>query len=122
MASGDRSPPRREPVDESAEVPDSSLLEEVLRRTLAAGSTGEPNREDLAPLVEVARRHRGAQLSEPVVVDLVESILQAHFGHLNRSPELWHDVSLQIANTLVETSENRERLQRFWNLLSELAQ
>jgi hypothetical protein len=123
MASGGYSPSRRDASDAAGVVPDSSLLEEVLKETLASGSSGEAIRaEDLSPLVDVARRHRGVQLElEPVVVELVESILKARFGHMSRSPELWRHVSLQIASTLYESSENRERLKRFWDHLSELA-
>lgn len=98
---------------------DSSLLEEVLRRTLeAAESLDAFEASDLKPLLEVAERHRGRPLElEPVAVDLVDAALRDYFRQGPGGMDEWRQISRRVAETLFEDPTARERLEAFWNRL-----
>lgn len=101
--------------------PDRGLLEEVVRRTLA-DSAGAPE-ADVA-LVECLRktasRHRGrALVLDPVVFDLVETVLRRQFDADGRWAESWRALSRQIGGTLYDDPVCRERLEQFWTRLNQ---
>ena len=110
-------------VPDPKPTPDASLLEQVLRETLVAADSGEPlDPADTQTLVAVARRHRNSPLRlDPVAVDLVQSILQGRFRHLSGRPEFLATMSRQIAETLMDDPQTRQRLEAFWSRLSEAA-
>jgi hypothetical protein len=106
-----------EPV--SAEHAD--LMERVLQETLSATAQGQPLAEsDMAALLEVARRHRGAALTlEPVAVDLVQALLRVRFATVAAADGLRLAAARRIAATLLEDPPSHDRLLVFWGRLSE---
>lgn len=99
---------------------DESLLEEVLERTLAASdSLDSSDRSDLEPLLAVASRHRGRPFAlEPVLVDLVQTVLQDQFPQSTMGAESWQQVSARLAKTLFDDPISQERLNALWTRLS----
>lgn len=95
------------------------LLESVLRQTLQESSSPEDlDPTEKAALMEVAARHRGAALTpDPIVVELVEAILTAHFRNLSGSAELFSSISGEIAQSLFDDPAARPRLEAFWDRL-----
>lgn len=99
---------------------DSSLLEEVLRRTLeTAESLDAFEASDLKPLLEVAERHRGRPLElDPVTVDLVDAALRDYFRQGPGGMDEWRQIARRIAETLFEDPAAHGRMEVFWNRLS----
>ena len=98
---------------------DRALLERVLQETL----TDERARESLsgvdrAALLEVAACHRNQPLSlDPIVIALIEAMVQTHFGVLSGSAESWRPITAQIGRTLWDDPAARARLELFWHRL-----
>ena len=97
------------------------LLDKILERTaLLSGSE-----EVLAPtereaLTAVARAHRGHPLTlEPVLVELLEVILQIHAPAPPAAPGFWHSAALEIGQVLLEDPTAARRLTLFWDRLSQ---
>ena len=121
-------PGRGEPFDSRPELPgestgergDASLLESVLRQTDAMADSEEAlSRIDMEAVEEVARRLEGHPFAlDPVVVELVGSILLAQYGSQWNSPGLWRVVSERIARSIFEDPLSRERMERLWDRLS----
>ncbi len=112
------SPPPKTPDTDA--VPDSGLLDEVLEETLSLSPNRGIGQEELNVLLNVAKRHRGQQLSlAPVAVDLVQSILRFRFANLKIDASKWEEMSAQIAGTLMEDEQSCQRLEKFWGRLGE---
>ena len=72
-------------------------------------------------LKEVARRHRGQPLSlEPVALELVKAALRPQLGALADTPGVYEKLSLQVARMLIDDPIAYDRLQGFWNRLSQV--
>jgi len=56
---------------------------------------------------------------EPVAVDLVQALLQVRFASLVREAEFRLAAATRIATTLWDDPPSHDRLQVFWNRLSE---
>ena len=113
--------PSAEGEEPTLTTPDPALLEQVLEETLSEAAVSHLDAADLQALGEVARRFRGAALEvDPIVIELVRSLLKTHFTGFGVSDTLWHEVSQQIATTLFEAPDTRAKLERFWSQLSEL--
>lgn len=68
---------------------------------------------------EVARRHRNAPFAlDPVLVELVQTILRIQFGDHPEWAAAWQGASGPVAQTLYEDPVSRERLELLWNRLS----
>src|SRR5262245_49062730 len=99
----------------------AGLLEEVLTRTLAnSQSTSKTTAGEISLLRQVADRHRRQPFDvEPMVLDLVETVLKEHYQTLFSSPEKWQAMVREIARTLYEDPLSRARLERLWKQLLE---
>jgi hypothetical protein len=104
-----------------AEAPiDPGVMEKVLEETLLAADSDQPiDAAELRALASVGRRHAGQQLSlDPIVVELVQSILRHRFGEPIQSSPAWGDMPRTIAQTLWESPEAHQRLDRLWDRLA----
>jgi hypothetical protein len=110
------------PFREPAEPADRELLDRVLEQTLARINEGVLfEAPDMNALKEVARRHRGQPLSlEPVAVELVQAALRPQMGSLAMTPQVWQQLTTQVARMLVDDPTAHDRLQGFWNRLSQV--
>jgi hypothetical protein len=101
---------------------DRSLLENVLRQTLAESEVDFPfEDEEREALLGVVQLYSGQPFSlEPIAVGLVQAVLRVHFRRLTDSPDFWRPVSVQIAQTLVEDPVAGPRLQRLWDRLIQM--
>ena len=90
---------------EPGEPADRELLDRVLEQTLARINEGVLfEAPDMNALKEVARRYRGQPLSlEPVAVELVQAALRP-----------------QVARMLIDDPTAHDRLQGFWDRLSQV--
>ena len=115
--------PAAVPVERSEPEPRATgdLMERVLQETLSATARGQPlDAAEMAALLDVARRHAGAALSlEPVAVDLVQALLQVRFASLVTEAEFRLAAATRIATTLWDDPPSHDRLEVFWNRLSE---
>lgn len=102
-----------------APTPDRDLFDQVLEETRTAFDADK--RLDVAAVAalhEVARRHRRDCLNvDPVLLELVESILQVRFPGLWRRDTYWTTMARQVAETLFEDPSSRARLDLFWSRL-----
>lgn len=116
-----RQPVPAERLSEDLPTPDRALLETVLRQTLASCTSDDPtDTADMEAVEQVARRRRGQPFAlDPVVVELVEAMLQAEFHVKPNASEVWSGMSLQLAQTLFEDPLSRHRLKTLWARLSE---
>jgi hypothetical protein len=117
---------RRDPKfssDTHAELPSKSVFEEVLRETLL--NSDQPHQGEIVEidlLIAVARRHRGEALqTDPIVSELVGTLLRSRFPNLRASPTFWDEVADEIAKTLMEDPRQNALLHRFWTKLCEKA-
>ena len=100
---------------------DSKFLDQILETTREAvdGDTSITPQE-LECLLDVARRHRQKELClEPVLVELVQAILLANYGHLQRDSQFWEQTSTKMAVVLYESPATLPRLQNLWHRLQE---
>lgn len=98
-------------------VPDRTVMEEVLKRTLnePANSLEAAERE---ALLAVVRRYRTDPFElDPVVVDLVEVLLRFEFDRSVHATPGWRRMCYEVAKTLFEDPVARERLQNIWTWL-----
>jgi hypothetical protein len=100
---------------------DPALLEKVLERTRsAAESTDAADSADIQRLRSIAHRRKGQPLVvEPVVVEMVRAVLGAEFAGLDKDPERFRDMTLQIARTLMDDPAACKRLESMWRKLNE---
>ena len=110
-------------AEEPAEMPDPSILDSVIEKTVSQDGFSESLQADeLVALFEVARRHGKRPLElEPVVVDLVETIVKLRFKRPGMNSEASRDMVVELANSLFQTPASRQRLDRFWAKLIEAA-
>ncbi len=101
----------------------ADLLERVLQATLSATADGQPlDPAELAALRDVARRHRGAAVTLPLVADdLVQTLLRVRFANLEATAGFWRAAVERIAGSLLDDPTARDRLQALWAQLSEAA-
>jgi hypothetical protein len=105
------------PSDAPATEPE--LLERVLDWAEATLRSGDPLEvADVEAIRQVARRHPDAPLAlNPIVVELVQAMLQAQFrAHPDWLP-VWQNASGVIARTLFDDPSCRERLEVLWGRL-----
>ncbi len=103
-------------------LPDRAALEKVLSETLSDKPAEPLHDRELQALLSVAKRHRNAAISlEPIVVELVESILRSRLMRVEAPAEYWREMSLAIATTLFETPAVKTRLTGLWSSLLEVA-
>ena len=108
----------RETADE-VRLPDPSILEDVLRETIASDADViQP--EQMEALRDVARRHSAATFEiDPIGVGLAEAILITRYKALCISDEQWRAMSFQVAESLFEAENVRQRIKEFWRQLCE---
>ena len=102
-------------------VVDPALLLRVLERTLSETATPDATEAaDIERLKEVARQRHGEPLSaETVVVEMVRAALTPTFAGLNKNPQRFADMTLQVARTLMEDPAASKRLESLWLRLNE---
>lgn len=100
---------------------DGELFDRVLAETRSLLDGGAvPSGAEMEALRGVARRHRGCKLVvDPVLTELVQSVLEHRFPRDWRRAALWADVSRRIAETLAEDAPSWQRLSVFWSRLCE---
>ncbi len=122
-SNGDRGERPYIEVDETAPQPakNLTLMERVLAETLAAADgQGHLHPEELANLRSVVRRHAGQTLQcQPMVVELVQSLLATRLPSLVGQSASWQPLTAQIAETLWEDNASRQRLHSLWQHLNE---
>ena len=103
------------------EIPDPSILDRVIEKTVSSdGLTESLPAEELAELLEVARRHRSRPLElEPVVVDLVNTIVRQRFKLPGMDPQRSDAMARELAESLFRSPHSRQRLDSFWSKLLE---
>jgi hypothetical protein len=123
MASGQRGDPVGRAAAGGEASIDASVMEKVLEETLRAVDSDPPlDASEINSLAQIGRRYGGQPLSvEPMVVELVESILQQRFGQQIRSSAQWSDMPREIAQTLWDSPEAHQRLERLWGRLAGVA-
>ncbi len=98
---------------------ETTLLETVLRQTLAGDEENPLSDRQRAALMDVARRWQGAAFSqEPVLLELVGSVLQVEFLGSWDEVEL-RTVSQRIAQSLFEDPAARCRVEALWTRICE---
>ena len=98
---------------------DRALLERVLQETLTDENARESlSRVDKVALLDVAARYRDQPLSlDPIVIALIEAMVQTHFEVLSGLAEFWRPITTQIGRTLWDDPMTRARLELFWHRL-----
>jgi hypothetical protein len=107
------------PDDGSRDVPDASILESVLRETLAGDA--EPLTETtMVDLRRLARRYAGESFAlDPHGVELVMTLLRDRMAGHRIGPEALAEVSREVATSLFEVPEIWQRAERLWRNLGE---
>ena len=92
------------------------VLEDVLKQTAALYTLEHAsNPADLEPLLEVARRWRGAEFElEPVLVELVRATLRRQLTPAWQSEKQLAAVADRVARTLFENPDSHARLKALW--------
>lgn len=110
-----------QPTVDAEPVVDADVMEKVLQETLSAADDDEPiDAAEFEVFQEVARRHAGQPLSlDPIVTELVQSILLYRFGEQMRRTRDWDKMPREIAETLWESPHSHDRIQRLWDRLAE---
>lgn len=103
---------------------DAELFEQVLNETLLAADANEPmDGAELQLLLQVARQHLRQTLSlDPVVIELVQSIVGYRFGRRLGQEQDMEPMSRRIAETLWEDPNAHGRLESLWARLFEAVQ
>ena len=102
-------------MDTNARDP-GQLLRDALQAALTPKTLSEGAAEAYG---QVARRHRGGDLSLPVAADLVRAALELSFGE--RGAKEFAACAQPLATLLLENEQARPRLERLWKLLQEAA-
>jgi hypothetical protein len=98
---------------------DASVLERVLEETVSATSDEPLSQRELDVLRAVAEKHGSCPLElEPVGVELVGAMVGLRFPMI-KSEELREEMSGQIAESMFDVPEVRERLELLWSKLCE---
>jgi hypothetical protein len=108
-----------DPHDEAPREAD--VLDQIVRATIVSAESQPPiTSEEMAALKAVASRWGDVALTlDPIAVELVEAIILANYGQLNRSPEQWRAASTRIAKHLVDSPATNARLNNLWRRLIE---
>ena len=101
------------------------LLDAIVNQTVAAlDEQSFANMVDLPRLVEVARRYHDCDsLSfNPILIELIEAILQSHVPQVSERAELRTKVASAVARPLFDNPVSRGRLELLWSQLLDKAQ
>ena len=98
-----------------------ALYAQVLREALGRVELLESvQTSELSALRRVAKRHAGRPLSvEPVIFELVDSMLRSVFRLREPVSDRWSQMCRRVAASLWEDPAAHARLQRLWHRLSE---
>jgi hypothetical protein len=98
-----------------------SLLEQVLQTTLALGRGGNDplSPEELRTLTSIAHRRKAEPLSVETTMELVQAVLRLRYRSLAESRDQWERMTRQIAETIFDDPQTKERLESLWALLCE---
>lgn len=101
------------------------LLDTIVSQTAAAlDEQAFASMVDLPKLVEVARRHHDSDALSfsPILVELVEALLQTHVPQVSGNAELRTKIATAVARPLFDNPVSRGRLELLWSQLLEKAQ
>jgi hypothetical protein len=101
------------------------LLDAIVSQTVAAlDEQSFASMVDLPRLVEVARRYHDCDsLSfDPILIELIEAILQSHVPQVSERVELRTKVATAVARPLFDNPVSRGRLEHLWSQLLDKAQ
>ncbi len=104
---------------------DQPLLDAIVSQTSAAlDEQSLASMVDLPRLVDVARRHRESDVLsfDPILIELIEAILQTHLPQVGERTELRAKVAAAVARPLFDNPVSRGRLELLWSQLLEKAQ
>ena len=121
------SPTRDHVVDSSGSSGTSELplLDAIVSQTAAAlDEQSLASMVDLPRLVDVARRHRASDVLsfDPILIELIEAILQTHLPQIGERTELRAKVAAAVARPLFDNPVSRGRLELLWSQLLDNAQ
>lgn len=102
----------------SSEV-ELSLLDAIVQQTAAAlDDQALAQTCDLPRLRDIAQRHAGDVLTlDPVLIELIEALLETHVPFLARSVTLRSKVARSVSQTLFDNPVCRGRLELLWSQL-----
>lgn len=102
-----------------ARLPDKNLLDQILTETaLGELSDDKYSTEDMRLLREVAARYSASAFDlEPVAVELVRAVVGEPFRELLGGQDEWCAMTREIAQTLFDDPQSRQRLESLWNRL-----
>jgi hypothetical protein len=97
------------------------LLDQILQQTLRQADQPRPQvAEELAALVEVARRYPDQALTvQPILEELIDAILAPQLVAMSLPAAAKQGMVAELARTLYDDSASRERLEALWNSLLE---
>ena len=101
------------------------LLDAVVNQTAAMlDEQSLAHMVDLPRLVEVARRYHECDVLsfDPILIELIEAILQTHMPQVGERAELRAKVAAAVARPLFDNPVSRGRLELLWSQLLENAQ
>ena len=107
---------------DSSELP---LLDAIVSQTTAAlDDQAFASMVDLPRLVDVARRHHesDALSFDPILIELIEAILQTHVPQVRDRADLRTKVATAVARPLFDNPVSRGRLELLWSQLLDKAQ
>lgn len=112
------SPTAASSSDNSSEV-ESSLLDAIVQQTAAAfDDQSLAQTRDLPRLRDIAQRHAGDVLTlDPILIELIETLLESHLPLLARSATLRSKVARSVSQTLFDNPVCRGRLELLWSQL-----
>jgi hypothetical protein len=110
--------PAAKPTDEPAVG--SQMLDQILELALGgAPQAGFVEPEDVTAMRKVAKKLAGHSFAlEPVVVELIQAVLQLQFEKAGIPSATVHAMARQIATTLYDDPSARARLEALWAGLS----
>ncbi len=96
-----------------------SLLEAIVQQTAAAlDEQALAHTRDLPRLRDIAQRHAGDVLTlDPILIELIEALLETHVPLLARSATLRSKVARSVSQTLFDNPVCRGRLELLWSQL-----
>ena len=111
--------PTAPPTSNGSSEVELSLLDAIVQQTASAlDDQTLAQTRDLPRLRDIAQRHAGDVLTlDPILVELIEALLETHVPLLARSATLRSKVARSVSQTLFDNPACRGRLELLWSQL-----